>query len=82
VKLEVIHLRIIGYPVYIHVPIEKRTKLEPSCGMDLFVGYNDISKAYKVYIPKQKKTTVSTNVNFEEDFASRKSHEPIPLKKD
>jgi transposase InsO family protein len=29
-KLEVIHLRIFGCPVYIHVPKEKRTKLEPS----------------------------------------------------
>ena len=29
VKLEIRHLRIFGCPVYIHVPVEKRTKLEP-----------------------------------------------------
>ena len=29
-KPEVIHLRIFGYPVYIHIPKEKRTKLDPS----------------------------------------------------
>jgi hypothetical protein len=29
-KLEVNHLRIFGFLVYIHVPKEKRTKLEPS----------------------------------------------------
>ena len=28
-KPEVIHLRIFGYPVYIHIPKEKRTKLDP-----------------------------------------------------
>ena len=29
-KLEVRHLRIFGCPVYIHIPKEKRTKLDPS----------------------------------------------------
>jgi hypothetical protein len=24
------HLRIFGYPIYIHVPMEKRKKMEPS----------------------------------------------------
>ena len=28
-KLEVNHLRIFGCPVYIHIPKEKRTKLDP-----------------------------------------------------
>ena len=31
VKPKVSHLRIFGCPVYIHVPKEKRTKLEPTC---------------------------------------------------
>jgi hypothetical protein len=30
IKPEVGHLRIFGCPVYIHVPKEKRTKMEPS----------------------------------------------------
>ena len=29
-KLEVSHLKIFGYLVYIHIPKEKRTKLDPS----------------------------------------------------
>jgi len=45
------------------------------------VGYNEASKAYKVFIPDQRKTVVSRDVKFE-DFASRKSHEPIPVIKD
>jgi hypothetical protein len=46
------------------------------------VGYNETSKAYRVYIPKQRKTVVSRDVKFEEDFASRKSHEHIFVTKD
>jgi hypothetical protein len=75
VKLEVSHFRNLGCPVYIHVLVEKRTKLEPSSRKGLFVGYNETSKAYKVYILEQRKTVVSGDVNFEKD-ASRKSHEP------
>jgi hypothetical protein len=37
------------------------------------VGYNETSKAYRVYIPKKMKTIVSKGVKFEEDFPSRKS---------
>jgi hypothetical protein len=51
VKPVVGHLRIFGCLVYIHVPKEKRTKLYPSCRKGTFVGYNESSKAYQIYIP-------------------------------
>ena len=51
VKHEVGHFRIFGCPVYIHVPKEKRTKLEPSGRKGTFVGYSESSKAYRIYIP-------------------------------
>jgi hypothetical protein len=44
-KPEVGHLRIFGCPVYIHVPKEKRKKMEPSGKKGVFVGYSDKSKA-------------------------------------
>ena len=47
-KLEVSHLRIFGYPVYIHIPKEKRTKLDPSGKKGIFVGYSESSKAYRI----------------------------------
>ena len=46
VKPNVEHLRISRCPVYIHVPKEKRSKLEPSGKKGIFVGYNETSKAY------------------------------------
>lgn len=47
VKPEMSHLRIFGCPMYIHVPKEKRRKMEPSGKKGTFVGYNEISKAFK-----------------------------------
>ena len=44
-KPEVIHLKIFGCPVYIHIPKEKRTKLDPSGKKGIFVGYYKSSKA-------------------------------------
>ena len=71
-----------GCLVCIHKLVEKKTKLEPSNMKGLFVGYNETSKAYKVHIPEQRKTIVSRHVKFEEDFASKKSHEPILVTED
>ena len=45
-KPEIGHLRIFGCPVYIHVPRERRTKLEPSGKKGVFVGYSESAKAY------------------------------------
>jgi hypothetical protein len=46
VKREVGHFRIFGCPVYIHVPKEKRIKLDPLGRKGTFVGYSESSKAY------------------------------------
>jgi hypothetical protein len=53
VRPEIGHLRIFGCPFYIHVPKEKRTKLEPSGRKGVFVGYNKTSKAYRIYVIAQ-----------------------------
>ena len=49
-KPEVIHLRIFGCPMYIHIPKEKRTKLDPSGKKGIFVRYSKSSKDYIIYI--------------------------------
>ena len=43
-KPEVSRLRIFSYPVYIHIPKEKRTKLDPSRKKGIFVGYFESSQ--------------------------------------
>jgi hypothetical protein len=43
-KPEVSHLKIFGCPVFVHIPKEKRNKLEPSGKKGIFVGYCEVSK--------------------------------------
>ena len=50
-------------------------KLEPSGHKGIFMGYDETSKAYRIFIPTQWKIVVSRDVNFEENLASRKSQE-------
>ena len=40
-KPDIRHLRIFGFPVYIHVRKEKRTKMEPLGKKGIFVGYSE-----------------------------------------
>ena len=50
-KPEVGHFRIFGSMTYSHVPSEKRTKLEPTAKKGIFVGYDETSKAFRIYLP-------------------------------
>jgi hypothetical protein len=75
IKPEVGHLRIFGCPVYIHVPKEKRTKMEPSRKKWVFVGYCENSKAYRIYVLGQRKLEVRRDVTFHEEVAFKKSRE-------
>ena len=72
-KPKVIHLRIFGYRVYIHIPKEKRTKLDPSGKKGIFVGYSKISKAYRIYFLGFNKIDIRRDVTFDEDTAYDKS---------
>ena len=75
VKPEIRHFKIFGCPVYLHVPKEKRSKLEPSGRKGTFVGYNESSKAYQIYNLGQRQIEVSRDVSFEEELAFHKSRE-------
>jgi NADH:ubiquinone oxidoreductase subunit len=79
---EIRHLRIFGCPVYIHVHVEKRTNLDPLGQKRIFVGYNETSKAYKIFIPAQWKTIVRKYINFKENLASKKSQDSSAMTKD
>ena len=74
-KPEVSHFRIFGSLTYSHVPSEKRTKLEPTAEKGIFVGYDETSKAFRIYLPSQRKVVVRREVKFEQEWAFRKSRE-------
>ena len=66
-KPEVSHLRIFACSVYIHIPKEKRSKLDTSRKKGMFVGYSEQSKAYRIYIPGYRQIELSRDVTFDKD---------------
>jgi transposase InsO family protein len=72
-KPKVSHLKIFGCPVFIHIPKEKRNKMEPLGKKGIFVGYCEVSKAFKIYIPGHCHIDISRDVTFDEDAALKKS---------
>jgi hypothetical protein len=69
-KLEVIHLKIFGCPVFIHILKEKRNKLEPFRKEGNICG---VSKAFRIYIPGHYHIEISKDVTIEEEAALKKS---------
>ena len=59
--------------MYIHIPKEKRTKLDPSGRKGIFVGYFESSKDYRIYFPGYKKIEISRDVIFDEGTTYNKS---------
>jgi len=59
-------LRIFGCVTYSFVPKEKRRKKESTTEKGIFVGYSEISKAYRIYIPALRSVVVRRDVKFEE----------------
>jgi hypothetical protein len=74
-KPEVEHLRIFGCLVSIHVPKDKRTKMETSGKKGIFLGYSETSKAYRIYIPGERHIEVRRDVSFHEEDAFKRSKE-------
>jgi hypothetical protein len=72
-KPKVIHLKIFGCPVFIHIPKEQRNKLDPSGKKGIFVGYCEVSKAFRIYILGQHHIEISRDVTFDEDAVLKKS---------
>ena len=59
--------------MYIHIPKEKRTKLDPLGKKGILVGYSESSKAYRIYFPGFKNIDISRDVTFDDDSAYNKS---------
>ena len=66
-KPSVGHLRVFGSVAYAHVPDQQRTKLEDKSKKLIFIGYDNKSKAYRLYNPAEKKVIVSRDVQFDEN---------------
>ncbi|CAA0841273.1 cysteine-rich RLK (RECEPTOR-like protein kinase) 8 [Striga hermonthica] len=63
------HLRVFGSICYVHIPKEKRHKLEEKSEKGIFLGYASQSKGYRIYSLKTGKLIISRDVEFEENAA-------------
>ena len=78
---EVSQLNIFVCPMYIPIPKEKRSKLYPSGKKGLFVGYNEQSKYYQIYISGYHQIELSRDVTFDEDTASENQRKIRKMKR-
>ena len=61
------HLRTLGIKAYIHIPKQKRIKLDTNSHEGILVGYGGTNQ-YRVWDPFRKDTIVSRDVVFDEKF--------------
>ena len=66
------HLNIFVFPVFVHIPKEKRAKLDPSRKKGIFVGNYEVSMAFIVYISGYHHMDISKDVTFDEDETLKK----------
>jgi len=60
------HLRVFGCDAYVHVPMEKKTKLDSKSEKCIFIGYKDGLKGHKVWNPTTRKVVYNQDVVFRE----------------
>jgi hypothetical protein len=65
-KPNVSHFKVFGCIAYVHVPDEKRSKLNPKVEKCIFIGYFLKQKGYKCFNPCTRKLQVNREVVFDE----------------
>ncbi|KPU81756.1 uncharacterized protein Dana_GF21660 [Drosophila ananassae] len=68
-KRRIKHLRIVGSTSYVHIPCQKRKKMDEKAEKGYLVGY-DGDERYRIYLPEKHKVVVSRDVKFQEKFSN------------
>eukprot|EP01018_Ginkgo_biloba_P016508 Gb_19105 [translate_table: standard] len=74
-KPSLIHLRVFGCEAYVHVPKEKRTKLDYKAQKCIFIGYGDGINGYKCWNLESQKIVYNHDVIFREVLEPLKKEE-------
>jgi hypothetical protein len=64
--LRIDHLRIFGSLCFLHIPKESRSKLESKTKRCYFLGYDEQSKAYRIFDLAAKRIHISRDIVFDE----------------
>ena len=65
-KPSVKHIRVFGCRTYVLTPKEKRCKWDAKARVCVFMGYEEVSKAYRVYDIEAGQVVISRDVTFDE----------------
>ena len=60
-------LKMFGCVCFVHITQVKRDKHDKKVIIGIHVGYNGVSKAYKLYHPQTRKMTITRDVHFSEN---------------
>lgn len=69
-KVSLDDFRTFGCKCFVHVPTEKRKKLDQTAIQMIFFGYDDQTKGYRCYNPDTNGVTISRDVKFSNGFQS------------
>jgi Reverse transcriptase (RNA-dependent DNA polymerase)/gag-polypeptide of LTR copia-type/Integrase core domain/GAG-pre-integrase domain len=72
-KPSLAHLRVFGCKAYVHIPKEKRTKLDSKVTECIFIGYSLESKAWRLFDRINRRILISRDVYFLEIQPNRGS---------
>ena len=76
-KPDISNLRVFGSQCYVHNDSPTRRKLDARAFPAIFIGYSVPSKAWRYYIPSQRKSGTSRNIIFDERVRSSITHHNI-----
>jgi hypothetical protein len=61
------HLKVFGSVAYVHILDQRRVKLDDKSLKLIFIGYDEMSKAYKLFDPSNKKIHISRHIQVNEE---------------
>ena len=68
-RINISQLRVFGCAAYVNIPSDLRDgKFLPTSIMGVMVGYDSNRKAYRIYLPQQKKVITAKDVSFDENL--------------
>jgi hypothetical protein len=73
----VAHLKVFGGDAFVHVPKEKRSKLDKKAIKCIFIRYKEGMKGYKLWDPASRRTMYSRDVVFREVKGKFKPEEVV-----